>query len=70
MKQVSLSKTNTQRQNYQGTKVKQMYIDGIGYMPVASATVPWASKVNPFVKTLFKKKLGWISEGIIPSFIS
>ncbi len=28
MKQVSLSKTNTQRQNYQGTKVKQMYIDG------------------------------------------
>lgn len=28
MKQVSLSKTNTQRQNYQGTKVKQVYIDG------------------------------------------
>lgn len=28
---------------------KQMYIDGIGYMPVASATVPWARIIGNII---------------------
>lgn len=57
MKQVSLSRTNTQRQNYQGTKVKQMYVDGSAARKLEVEEKPVKKKqVHPKTRKARKKE--------------